>query len=1053
MNRILTIIMVLILNMGYSQSSIDYQGRDFHELCHELQTYYDSLILVGDTSLFYEGGPYTQFRKWDSYWASRMAEGGSFEAIGDAKKVAHLSMPARMAGPKSNNDSWHEIGPLDKAASGYQVISSGQIGIGPIRFITFCPTNPDLVLCGANDYGGGLFHIDVSQTDEWTPSGSDDWPKSECQHAVFNTDNPDIWYAATHDIVERIGGIHRRDPSSGGWEMIADETDLGGFWTEIFKLLPVPTDDDKLYAATTDGLYVSTNINTNNPNNVSWMKLNLPPPINDPIFGTYAWKPGQYVYDLEMEPGNDLHLYASVRFEGEYDDGNDVYSVRYWRVLQSFDGGSNWEEIENGPANTWTQGSSGHPQNYENIALETTIAAPDNLFVHFDKIIGSYVDEVWKVESAASPNALWTAKMTSIYQIHGGGHAFGISQYMNGENICVGSYIRYKTLINGSATSYSGNSSNAPQYHVDVEDLVYHPLDEDQVWMAHHGGVSRSFDNGANWAWFGKGLGVADVWEMADSYSEPGFIALGLYHDGSVISDGNYYSGWKPDWHQMGKGDGQHPVIDPVEGNYVYWQAQYNGSSRRSDDHGQSEDAISPGGTDFHSDWIIDREVTSILFTHWIEETSHPREMEIKRTLNRGDDWEVVSDFSSIINGTEGNNGKDVWKMYKPYSHPEQLVVQLNFKNIDLPDVKRLMRISNSRTSAAFMQDMDNWEELQLPTVLREEDGNPGVFIDHVKNGSLAIADVAFDNNDPNIVYIAYSPAVYASNSATGTEMLFRMNYNLPDTDPNYQTDLTGTTANALPNVGMGWDVLAIERGSNGGIYLATDLGVFYTNNELWASGDEWVPFGTGLPHGNCHGIEINYQINKLRVAMPGRGVWEHDLYCPSLLNATESGTYSSDLFLEVKEDISSTAIVPVAQDVAYRGGAYIDLAPGFHAEAGADFHAFIHGCDSPGNSFKHGSTDGTVSGTNKKDLSSNKIAIYPNPTEGQFNVESNDDVCIDKIELLDLTGRNFDVSYRSLNTCSIVECSTSFNVSTGTYIVVATLSTGERYSSKLILK
>lgn len=197
---------------------------------------------------------------------------------------------------------------------------------------------------------------------------------------------------------------------------------------------------------------------------------------------------------------------------------------------------------------------------------------------------------------------------------------------------------------------------------------------------------------------------------------------------------------------------------------------------------------------------------------------------------------------------------------------------------------------------------------------------------------------------------------------------------------------------------------MAYEQGSDGGLYISTDFGVYFTNNKRIAAYDPdnpedanepnssgWSLIGTNLPHVGSNGLEINYQVNKIRVGLYGRGAWEHDLYCPpDPSEITESGTYSEDAFVEASTSITSDAIVAADRKVRYRAGESVRLQPGFHAQAGSRFHAFIHPCNAPGNSFNPkmlpvGATQPSSNDSNASDALG--LTLSPNPTQGQTNV------------------------------------------------------------------
>ncbi len=90
-----------------------------------------------------------------------------------------------------------------------------------------------------------------------------------------------------------------------------------------------------------------------------------------------------------------------------------------------------------------------------------------------------------------------------------------------------------------------------------------------------------------------------------------------------------------------------------------------------------------------------------------------------------------------------------------------------------------------------------------------------------------------------------------------------------------------------LPNVPV--NTIVYQNGSDDGLYVGTDLGVFYTDNGL----SNWQPFTTGLPKVPVMELEIFQPTGKLRGATYGRGLWETDLFVPDNTPPTASFTYS----------------------------------------------------------------------------------------------------------------------------------------------------------------
>ncbi|MCE2790818.1 MAG: PKD domain-containing protein, partial [Saprospiraceae bacterium] len=71
--------------------------------------------------------------------------------------------------------------------------------------------------------------------------------------------------------------------------------------------------------------------------------------------------------------------------------------------------------------------------------------------------------------------------------------------------------------------------------------------------------------------------------------------------------------------------------------------------------------------------------------------------------------------------------------------------------------------------------------------------------------------------------------------------------------------------------------------GTDGGVYIGTNAGVFYRNN----SHPDWQPYSTGLPLSvETNRLKPFYRDNKIRNGCWGFGVWESELYEPSLPQA-----------------------------------------------------------------------------------------------------------------------------------------------------------------------
>lgn len=203
--------------------------------------------------------------------------------------------------------------------------------------------------------------------------------------------------------------------------------------------------------------------------------------------------------------------------------------------------------------------------------------------------------------------------------------------------------------------------------------------------------------------------------------------------------------------------------------------------------------------------------------------------------------------------------------------------------------------------------------------------------------------------------------------------------------------------SNGLPNFPIN-DII-YEKGSNDGLYVATDVGVFYTNNDIYPT-QGWVCFNQGLPVCIVTDLEINYKQNKIYAATFGRGVWKSDLFCPSDYDLSFSSPAANlnNTFKEAQNNIliTTTSGLWSVQDFTARAGNEISVS----AQSGGEFvlyphsHLFIHPCNSPGNSFRTNpalnqkQTTSASSSFNKSEYFSS-VKLYPNPFDDEITIDS----------------------------------------------------------------
>ena len=127
---------------------------------------------------------------------------------------------------------------------------------------------------------------------------------------------------------------------------------------------------------------------------------------------------------------------------------------------------------------------------------------------------------------------------------------------------------------------------------------------------------------------------------------------------------------------------------------------------------------------------------------------------------------------------------------------------------------------------------------------------------------NLSITDLQVHPTNPDVVYVTFSgysggDKVYLTTN--GGQTWQNITYNLPNIPCNS---------------------IVFQENSNGGLYVGMDVGIYYIDSSL----GNWQAFDLDLPNVIINELEIHYGAEKIRAATYGRGIWESDLYSPSLL-------------------------------------------------------------------------------------------------------------------------------------------------------------------------
>jgi hypothetical protein len=452
-------------------------------------------------------------------------------------------------------------------------------------------------------------------------------------------------------------------------------------------------------------------------------------------------------------------------------------------------------------------------------------------------------------------NNTWTNIVSGTNMPFGAGHAFGVEQLQNGEKILISYGTNLRRL---DVLAY--NPPTIPNYevilpvHVDVEDVVYHPYNSNEVWICTHGGPEKSVNEGFSWTAKYNGVGTAITTKMATSYTNPEYVMLGLNHDGTQITRTPYSDNWNPNWQVVSWGDGQQPLIDNKDPKYMW--SSYQGQPPPNPTYANYSDYYFLNGTNYsiplytfwYTQMVLNKENSNYLYANSKPNISESKE-EVKRFTSRGaTSGNFISNFKGMLDPsitmilTIG--------MVTPYYSNDELVVWVDTRGGSTGNGFHVFRTRNATSESP------TWIELSIPR-------------------AGWINEIEFDPNNSDIVYLCYSNSLDELEWPLSKQLIYKIDYTSVTT-PIF-TDITKN----LPYTFTGSYCLEYERGSDGVLYIATDYGIFTTNNQLLTTSDSWQTVGVGFPHcASSQGIEINYPKNLLRVGTGGRGAWEIPLPC-----------------------------------------------------------------------------------------------------------------------------------------------------------------------------
>ncbi len=581
------------------------------------------------------GSGYKPFKRWEWYWEARVNHDGTFPPNNVVVKEWEKYSAENAYDAANAAGNWVPMGP-GKPANRY-------FGVGRINCIAFHPKDTNTFWVGTPS--GGLWKTaDFGKT--WTSNPAlDTQPSLGVSDMVIDTQEPRIMYIATGDG-DAAGSVGEMNNSSLGDNKsigVLKSIDGGLSWQKtgldwalkdqslIARLISHPASSDTLFAATSEGIYKTTN------KGVKW----------DTCISSLNFS------DIVFNPGNSKIMYASTRSASI--TGTNPEKFRWGQIYRSTNGGATWDSVTRF-SNVTRIKLAVTPQKTD-LVEAVCVSKPGGLRgIYRFKETGTELkltDTVVRLCKDCSNNYLNSSHDPEMHNDSCSGQGdYDLCYLINPSNVnerWLGGVNTYKSSDGGKEfrlRNYWADSvaNIVEQVHADKHWFVFHPLMPGIFIECNDGGIYYTDNGGKRWNDISAGLQISQIYRIGSSYIEPDVVIAGFQDNGSqVCTDSNKWV--TPE--TIG-GDGMGCIIDWLDPDVKY--ASYsNGVIKRTTDGMWSKSNM--------------KEITDSLTNYkkqsgaWITPyVIHPRSPQtlyvgyrnIMKTTNRGDNWDSISKLPLI---------------------------------------------------------------------------------------------------------------------------------------------------------------------------------------------------------------------------------------------------------------------------------------------------------------------------------------------------------------------------------------------------------------------
>jgi photosystem II stability/assembly factor-like uncharacterized protein len=541
--------------------------------------------------------------------------------------------------PLSGGSNWVQLGPT-AIPFGQTTSRSRVLVTGRVTAIVPDKSDPNILFVGAAQ-GGVWKTVDAGRN--WTAK-SDSAESLAIGALAMDPKNHLVLYAGTGEgniaFEKSYYGVGVLKSTDGGetWTLCGGSTNpLVG--SRFFRLAVNPLDSNIVFAATTYGLFRSTNGGEN------WMQMiNGLPNITRTIIAAT---------DVVINPINPNIVYTAFWGSGIYMTTN-----------------------ANSESPQWTKLTSGLSKpDFARIALDISNSSPQTLYALMSNA-NSIIDKFYRTVDGGSSWTLIRLPNTTVWGESypnsigpQGTYNLNVAVDPTTPDIVYLSGIPLLKAVRNTTTNVWGFKVIGGAIHPDNHAFAFHPLNNLVIYAGNDGGIYKSIDGGASWNdTINEGLCITQF-EFMDQHPTSDAVIFGGTQDNGTQQFRN-----NSVFYHAADGDGGYVAIDPDYSNNVLHE-YYNPTPHRSSKGGKfGIKGIDPSGT-----WI---DVSRGLSGDVMEGTSlfYP-----PFTLDQSNSKNIALGTHKIFLDT--NQGINRWRTsieLPTLSTPGEVVTAINYFKSDL---------------------------------------------------------------------------------------------------------------------------------------------------------------------------------------------------------------------------------------------------------------------------------------------------------------------------------------------------------------------------------